>query len=112
MKKPKLYYKLYSLLRFLYDAVDNFERQYKYSLGKETLDLTWKCLDLTLEACADKKKREEKLKNLSSVFDKLKVRIRMCQEVGQLSEGQISHIHTYYLMETGKMIGGWIKSIK
>jgi len=108
MKRPKLYYKFYSLLRFLYDAVDNFERQYKYSLGQEMLDLTWKCLDLTLEACADKENRTKKLKNLSVTFDKLKVRIRMCQEVGQFSEGQVSHVHTHYLMETGKMIGGWL----
>jgi len=29
---------------------ENFERQYKYSLGEEIIELTWDCMDSTIKA--------------------------------------------------------------
>ena len=108
-KKPKLYYKFYQTLKFLYDGIENFEKQYKYSLGKEILKVTWKCTDLIIEANAlNKKEKHNKIKDLSITFDKLKIRLRMAQELKQLSKGQYSHLQTEYLKEVGQLIGGWV----
>ena len=50
-----------------------------------------------------------KISELSNIFDKLKIRIRMAQELKLISEKQFAHIHTYYGREMGEMIGGWLK---
>jgi len=108
--KLPLYYKFCQLLKSLYRAIDNFKKQYKYSLGKEILELNWKCLDLIIEinALVDNEKHFE-IKKLSIAFDQLKMRLRMAQELKQLSKKQYSHLQTNYIKEIGKMIGGWLR---
>ena len=108
-KKPQLYFKFYQLLKFLYRAVRNFEKQYKYSLGGEILNLTWGCLDLIIEInVLPNKEKLSRIKELGICFDKLKIRLRIAQELKQISEDQFSHLQSEYIKETGKMIGGWI----
>jgi hypothetical protein len=90
--------------------VRNFPKQHKYTLGKNILGLGWRCLDLTLEANSlPNEKKYSKILELSIAFDKLKIRIRMAQELNLISERQFTHIQTYYAKETGEMIGGWLK---
>ena len=113
MPRPQylpLYLKIYQLIKFLYQTIRNFPKQYKYTLGENILDLSWRCLDLVLEANAlpDKEKRP-KILELSVAFDKLKLRLRMSQELNLISKRQFVHIQTYYIKEIGEMIGGWLK---
>lgn len=105
-----IYLKLYQLTKVLYLATKNFKKEYKYTLGKEILDLAWHCLDLTAEANSlPNEKKKEKIVELSLAFDKLKIRLRMAQEVNLISERQFVHIHVNYFKETGEMAGGWLK---
>ena len=104
-----IYLKFYQLIKFLNEMVRNFSKHYKYALGKNILDLGWNCLDLVLEANGlPNEKKYQKIKMLSIEFDKLKIRIRMAQELNLISAGQFAHIQTYYAKETGEMIGGWL----
>lgn len=94
----------------MYERIRNFPKQYKYTLGQNILDLSWQCLDLVLEANAlPGKKKYSKILELSINFDKLKVRLRMAQELNLISKRQFTHIQTNYLKEIGEMIGGWLK---
>ena len=105
-----IYIKIYQFVKFLYGMVRNFPKQYKYTLGENILGFSWKCLDLILEANSlPNEKKYQKILELSIVFDKLKVRLRMAQELDLISPGQFTHIQTYYAKETGEMIGGWLK---
>lgn len=105
-----LYLKLFGLIKFLYGIVRNFPREYKYTFGKEILDLSWGCLDLFLEAnCLYGRDKSLKILLLSLSFDKFKIRLRMAQEIKLISEKQFCHLQTYYLREIGEMIGGWQK---
>lgn len=105
-----LYLKINQLIKFLYAGVRNFPKQYKYTLGKNILNLSWQCLDLVLEANAiPGKEKQEKILELSVSFDKLKIRLRMAQELNLISPGQFVHIQTYYAKEIGAMVGGWQK---
>jgi len=54
------------------------------------------------------KKRQEKILSLSIVFDCLKARLRMAEDIGVMSERQYSHIQENYIKQTGEMIGGWL----
>ena len=104
-----LYLKFYQFIKFLNEMVRNFPKHHKYALGGNILDLTWKCLDLVLEANGlPNDKKYPKIKELSIEFDKLKIRIRMAQEIKLISAGQFSHIQTYYAKEIGEMTGGWL----
>jgi len=104
-----IYLKFYQFSKFLHETVRNFPKHYKYALGKNMLDLIWKCIDLTLEANSlPNDKKHQKISELSNTFDKLKIRIRMAQELNLISAGQFAHIQTYYAKEIGEMIGGWL----
>ncbi len=112
-EKLTIYIKLYQLLKFLYKAVGNFKREYKYTLGQSLLDLNWKCLDLVVEANSlPNRAKHKKIKRLSMDFDKLKLRLRMAEELNLLSAGQFAHLHTYFVEEAGEMIGGWLNWAK
>lgn len=109
-KNCTLYYKIYQLLKILYKTVKNFPKEYKYSLGKDLIDLTWQCLDLTIETNnLVNENKKIKIGELSVIFDKLKMRIRMGQEINLLSVGQFSHLEKNYILEIGNQIGGWMK---
>jgi hypothetical protein len=104
-----IYLKIYQLIKFLYRIVNNFSKQYKYTLGEDILKLGWECLDLVLEinALPDNEKHL-KILRLSIIFDKLKLRLRMIQELNLISEKQFSHIQNSFIKEIGQMIGGWL----
>lgn len=105
-----LYFKFYQLIKFLYKRIRNFPKEYKYTLGQNILDLNWQCLDLVLEANAlPNEKKYPRILELSIAFDKLKIRLRMVQEINLISKRQFIHVQTYYVKEIGEMIGGWSK---
>ena len=105
-----LYLRIYQLTKFLYEMVRNLPKQYKYALGKDILELSWKCQDLVLEAnVLSYKEKYPKILELSTVFDQLKIRLRMAQEINLISKKQFVHIQTYYAKEIGEMVGGWLK---
>lgn len=105
-----LYLKFYQFIKFLYGAVRVFPKEYKYSLGADILSITWQCLDSVLEANSlPNQKKKAKLLELSIIFDKLKIRLRVCQELNLISKKQFVHIQVYFIEEIGKMIGGWLK---
>ncbi len=105
-----LYLKFYQLTKYLYERTRNFPKEYKYTLGQDILDLSWKCLDLLVETnAASREEKRFRILKLSTVFDCLKIRLRMAQEIGVLSVKQYVHIQSNYIKETGEMIGGWLK---
>lgn len=105
-----IYLKLYQLIKYLYQRKNNFPKEYKYTLGEEIMELAWKCIDLFLEANAlPNSEKRQKISELSNVFDKLKLRLRMSQEIGIITERQFIHIQEQFVGEIGTMIGGWSK---
>lgn len=105
-----LYHKFYHLTKYLHERTRNFPKQYKYTLGQCVLDLSWNCLDLLAEANSfQKKEKYNKILELSIMFDRFKIRLRMTQEIGLISEKQFIYIQVNYTKEIGSMIGGWLK---
>jgi hypothetical protein len=105
-----LYNKMYQLTKYLYERVNSFPRQYKYNLGQEIIDLSWRCLDLLVRAnILPKKEKRNEILALSVAFDCLKTRLRMAQEIRILSARQYAHIQCVFVKEVGDMLGGWLK---
>jgi hypothetical protein len=105
-----IYHKLYQLTKDLYKMVHNMEKEYKYTLGRDILAICWACLDLFLEANSSPNcEKHSKIEMLSLAFDKLKIRLRMSQDLDLISIGQYAHLQELYVAEIGNMIGGWSK---
>jgi len=90
--------------------VKNFPKEHKYELGRDIIRLSWRCLDLSLEAnSAQNSDKKIKITELNKAYEKLKMRVRMGQEINLITINQFSHIEENYLLEIGSMIGGWKK---
>lgn len=109
----KIYYQLYQLTKYLYGIVKNFPKEHKYNLGNDILGIAWNCLDLNLEVNREPNARKQaKISELCLAFEKLKMRIRMSQEIRLISARQFSHIQESYSVEIGQMLGGWLNWAK
>ncbi len=103
-----LYRKTYGLTKYLYEVVRNFPKEYKYSLGSDMLALSWECLDLVLSANATPNAGKSVIiGRLDRTHTRLQMRVRMSEEIHLISPGQFAHIEEQYLLEIGRMIGGW-----
>lgn len=108
-QKLPLYHKLYQLIKFLYVVRSNFAKEYKYTFGDDVVALAWGCMDLFLEANSSNSEKIKKIQLLSVEFDKLKLRLRMGQELNLISVGQFAHLQENFINDSGRMIGGWLK---
>ena len=104
-----LYLTVYKLLLYLYVLVNNFPKSYKYSLGKDILDLTWETLDLIILANnLPNKEKHGPILQASIAFDKLKIRLRLALEIMLINRQKFA-----FLVETneekGKLLAGWLK---
>lgn len=109
-KELPLYFKLYQLIKELNIVTKNFPKHQKYTLGNQIVEMAWNCIDAFIEANnLPTYQKKEKIVELSNNFDKLKVRIRMAQELDLISVRQFSRIQSEYADEAGSMIGGWLK---
>lgn len=105
-----LFRKFYALIKTLYEYVHNFPKEYKYSLGREILELSWRCMDLFVESnVLSNELKSESIARLQTVFMRLKMRLRMAQEVHLISLGQFSFLQEQFILEIEKMSGGWQK---
>lgn len=105
-----LFRKLYAFTIIAHRSIHNMPREYRYTLGAETIQICWRCLDLAVvSSYAPKKSKFKQVSELSAQFDRLNLRIRAMQELKIISVGQFAHWQENYLFEIGRMIGGWIK---
>ena len=96
--------------KVLHTAVKGFSKEKKYTLGEDILSKNWQCLDLVIAAnTLQGKERAKRIIKLSIVFDSLKVRLRMAEDIGVISLKQYTQINKQYIDPTGSMIGGWVK---
>ncbi|MDJ0652088.1 MAG: four helix bundle protein [Simkaniaceae bacterium] len=98
---------MYKLLSRLHGTIPKSQR---YTLWQrcETINLT--LLELLLEAAAMKEKeRLPILLRMSRKLDLLKVLIRLAKDTKTIDLKKYTTIETI-LQESGKMMGGWIKS--
>jgi glutaredoxin-related protein len=107
--KLPLYIKNYNLIIYLYKIVHNLEKEYKHTLGITLLDSAYEVLDNVIVAnTLPNNKKFMKIKEVSSSFDKLKMRIRIAHDIGLISHKKFSFIIKQEI-EIGLMINGWLK---
>ncbi len=111
-----LYLKLTLLLKLLYQVVHHLPREYKYTLGQETINQNWRLLDLFVAAQSfgksrlDLERKIDAINQMSLTHNCFRLRIRFLAELQLISLGQVAQIDDY-LNEIGRMIGGWKKQV-
>jgi hypothetical protein len=103
-----LYLEVFNLIKYLYQLISNYPKEYKYSLGEETLGLAWKTLDLIVESNGkpNSKKQIYIQKSISS-FTNLKYRLRLASELKIISLKSYAYI-TKQSEEIEQMLRGWL----
>jgi|AntAceMinimDraft_4_1070372.scaffolds.fasta_scaffold31820_2 hypothetical protein len=109
--QPQIYLKLYYLIKELNEISRNLPKHHKYVLGENILKLSWTCLDYVIEAnfYHSSQIKKEKISKLSLTFDKLKIRLRMLEELKLISKKRFYFLQINYIKTIGEMIGGWSK---
>jgi len=103
-----LYLSVYKLLLYLYGLVNNFPKSYKYSLGKDILNLAWETLDLII-VTNNLPNNEKSLSIIrtSVAFDRLKIRLRLGLEIRLINCKKFAYL-VEINEEIGKMLTGWL----
>lgn len=107
-----IFKKTYNFLKEFYVFELDFPKKDRYTLGQRCEDCVLAVLEGVMVAA--QAGRDEKLKVLQSVsnrLDILKVFIRLASDLDVLSEKRYI-ICQNYIQEIGKMLGGWIKSVR
>ena len=106
-----LFQKLYSLYKILSGLHGTIPKAQRYTLWQRCEAINLILLELLLEAaCSKEGERLLILNRMSRKLDLLKVLIRLAKETKTISLKKHVVIETI-LQESGKMIGGWIKSV-
>lgn len=103
--------RMYELLKVLIPLVNNFPRDQRFILGTRIEQLALETLEKLIEAyylSGEEKKARLKTVNLS--LEKLRYLLRMGYELGYYNSRRYGEF-AERLLEIGRMVGGWIKSM-
>jgi hypothetical protein len=108
-QESPLFVKTYDLLVYLLSVSAKFPRHQRFVLGRRLQELGLGILDLLLAArkCASAE-RPALLHQADVDLDRLRYTVRLCHEIGLLSQKQYRHA-SGLLAEVGRLLGTWIK---
>jgi len=108
-----IYQKHYDLILYAAPIINRYPRNFRFTLGEQTLDCLFDVARLIARANAErgKARRREQLYKIDRRLDELRLLTRLAKDLGMLS------IKQYGLMnerthEIGRMLGGWIKATR
>ncbi|OGY42992.1 MAG: hypothetical protein A2Y67_03320 [Candidatus Buchananbacteria bacterium RBG_13_39_9] len=104
--------KSYDLYKTIYQLVKNFPKSDKYNLGHELKILNLQIIELLIEAESAKKDwKSPPVEKASAKLGLLKIFIRLSSDLKIIDPKKYLGVQEQ-LQEIGRMIGGWLKSLK
>lgn len=104
--------KIYDLYHELYLAVGKMPKKDKYTLGEKMQKITLDLFELLISASySERTQKSVYLYKASIKLDLLKIITRLAHEIKALDNKKYLLLEEK-LQEIGKMLGGWIRSIK
>ncbi|MBI4434818.1 four helix bundle protein [Candidatus Uhrbacteria bacterium] len=103
---------LYVTYRLWHDLVLKFPKSERYALGQTCGQTLLAILERILAAAgiADRIQKLEHLRLVSTKLDILRLLVRLCKDTRCISNEAYLAVESK-LHETGRMLGGWIKSL-
>lgn len=107
-----IFAKLYEFYKLLTPAISSFPKTKRYTLGQKLDNITLGTIELIITASyLPAEQKLPLLKKASIKLDLLKILLRLSFETKSISNNKYQELVSY-LIEIGKMLGGWIKSKK
>ncbi len=103
-----LYVKWLDIVPWIMARTERFPKNLRYSLSQKIDNTCLEVLELIVQAIYSQSKREI-LQKINLKLDLLRALFQMSFKMQRLSESQYEYI-SRELMESGKMVGGWLKS--
>jgi len=104
--------KVYNLYKLFYEQIDHLPKKSREVLTVKIEQLIMELLELLASAEMSPATTKIQYLNRASIkLDFLKVLIRMLYELKIINQPKYLEFETH-LQEVGKMLGGWIKSLK
>jgi len=107
-----IFHKVYDLYKLFHSYHNRIPKSERYTLWQKCETTSLVLLEVLIET--NRKKGDERVESLSIMSDKLdllKVLVRLSKETRAIDSKQYIEIQAI-LQEIGKMIGGWIKTLK
>ena len=102
--------KAFDLAREMTERTRKLPRDLKFVLGDRMLATAYDVLDTLVEAKYARAKRQL-LQRANLLLERLRFQVRLCLEEKLISVRQYEYV-SGLVDETGRMVGGWMKSVK
>lgn len=104
--------KSYDLYKSIYQLIKTFPKGDKYNLGNELKSLNIQIIELLIEAEIAKKDWKAPLIEKASLkLSLLKILTRLASDIKIIDQKKYLNIQEQ-MQEIGRMLGGWLKSLK
>ena len=111
METTKVFQKTYDLYKHVYENLRTLPKRERYTWGQRCDTMTLKVLELTMRAgMTPLAGKRVILHELSNEIDLLKIWLRLGNEL-RILDHQKYIAREGELVEIGKMIGGWMKTV-
>ena len=109
MKQSPIFSKTYDFVAWLIPLTVKFPRQQRFVLAAALQREALHFQELLIEA-VHQHQPADRLKSADAELDKLRTHLRLCNDLRLLSGGQYAHA-ARMLVEIGRLLGGWQKSV-
>lgn len=109
--KESILTKTYDFVKSIIPLINAMPRDQRYILGSRLEEMSLALLELLIEAYyLPKSEKESRLRQANLQLEKLRYLIRLCFELKYYNAARFEMLTTQ-LLEIGRMIGGWVKSL-
>lgn len=110
LQELPVFVRWYKFLGWLLDTTEKFPKRVRFTISSRLDTMALDVLELIIEAAYTKDKTHL-LKKANLEIEKMRILIRLCHDRHYIS-GNKYETAVKDLYETGKMLGGWIRSRK
>jgi 23S rRNA-intervening sequence protein len=109
LKQSPIFSKTYDFVAWLIPLTVKFPRQHRFVMAQALQQETLRFQSLLIEA-AHHRRPLDVLTAADAELDKVRTHLRLCRDLSLVSPGQYEHA-AGMLVEMGRLLGGWQKSI-
>ena len=107
----QIFVKWVEFLKWLLNTTDKFPKKVRFTFTTRIDNLALDVLEDIIECRYDRKARPAGLRKVNVKLEKLRVLLRICNEMKYLSNRHYEYA-SIHLNEVGNMVGGWTKGAR
>lgn len=108
-KELLIFKKWVDFLKWMLSCTEKFPKKVRFTFSSRIDNLSMDILELIIELKFDKDKRKKYISIINIKFEKLRILLRICYDLGYLSAKQFEHA-VLTINEVGSMTYSWLKN--